>query len=518
MEETTTKSVHRKTALKKGDFGSIQCWGFNDSYIFLNFDKEKLEHIKSLDEVDILSKEDSDRLWKEKDVRIKDKDGNEKRPLQKAVFKLRGTTSKTGRWMMDFCNEIGNMNSVLEMYKRLVSMYGKQSMKKMKKEPAFQQIAMECLMGGMRDFSVSDRAFDESLSEGEILEVIGKFKSLPKDWRKDYKSNTKEMAYYMNKAEPIELKIQSISDEEKKNVFGAEQAFIKNVEEETLKLEFNGHAPYGGIYNEIKREIERRDGDNGISADSVFYNQLIGKKFYKDGDGCYYCGSKLGYQIKDENTVEYFMWERGEEYKDKTEIDGRCSMEEKDSRIHEFEITIPTGEVVIDNYFLDNDGEYLFDVPEDEQYSDKYTLQTLKGRFNRQDYLSKTHNLGYAQMGNMSMDVFVSKDGKKLIFGTEPYDWYDEEDEEYSAPTKKDKAFNDKFEKEWTNLGNISLSVWRWECADKKTLTDAGHSGEGEVVAKVVPGTYTVRHLYGSVNCEKNTNRYMTYSEITLKK
>jgi len=510
MEEAIAKPVHRKTALKKGDFGTIQRWGFNDSYIFLNFDKEKLEHIKSLDEVEILSKEDSDRLWKEKDVTIKDKDGKERRPLQRAVINLRGTTSGTGKWMKDFCNEIGDIYGTVTMFEKLVSMYNETSLSKLKKKPAFKTIAWEYML--KNDFS--ERAFDEELDEDEILNIVGKYKSLPLMWRKITLSKTKELKHYMSIAKKIELNVKVASEEDKKNIVKAEETLVKNVKEETLKTEYNGHAPYGrGACDEINQLIERRDEDGG-SADVKLAKRLIGEKIYLDGTGCYYCGAKLGVHVKNENNAEYFMWERGENYNHKIDIPGVCEMSDKKSRVHTYELNFPTGEVVIDNYFGAVDGSRgsLFSVPENEEYSDKYSLQTLKGRFNRQDYLSKTHNLGYAQMGNMSMDVFVSKDGNKLIFGEEPNDYSDKK------PTAADEKFNKKFEEEYTHLGNISLSVWRWECADKKTLTDAGHSGEGDVVARVTPGTYVVKHLYGSSAFKDKANRYNTYSEITLKK
>jgi len=120
MEEIIEKPGHRKTALKKGQFGTTQYWGFNDSYIFLNFDKEKLEHLKSIDEVDILSKEDSDKIWEEKSaIKVKGKDGIERSQLQGAVIRLRGTTSPTGKWMMDFCNEIGGIYGAVTMFEKL---------------------------------------------------------------------------------------------------------------------------------------------------------------------------------------------------------------------------------------------------------------------------------------------------------------------------------------------------------------------------------------------------------------
>lgn len=175
----------------------------------------------------------------------------------------------------------------------------------------------------------------------------------------------------------------------------------------------------------------------------------------------------------------------------------------------EFELIFKSGDVTLANYFLDKDNEYLFDVPKEEQYSDKYTLQTLRGRFNRQDYIAKTHNTGYAQMGNMSADVYVSKDKKTIIIGDEPY-W---EEEKESASNKK---FNKEFEANYKKVGSICMSVWRWECADKTELNKhKGYKAYEGVDVKVKPGTYVVKHFFGAV--PRARGRYNVYSEIKMK-
>jgi len=501
INKTMVNIIHKNWALKDDKLGQVYYWAFNDSYIFLNFEKEKTEHLKNIDQIKVLSKEEGSKLWEERNVKSIGKDGKEHDKLTGAALRLRGTTDKTGKWTMDFCSEIGSVYGAVTMFERLVAMYNKRGLKKLQKKPAFKALAYKFLFMN----EVSNRAYDEELNEDEILKIVGKYKSLPKDWRM-IKIKSKESKHYMKIADEVELKIEITSEEEKEKILTAEETLSRNAKEETLKIEYNGHAPYDDAHRSIKREIEKRD-DEGHD-DVKIAKKLVGTKIHLDGTGCYYCGNKLGLYIKDENTVEYFMWEHGENYRHKNEIPGICEMKDKKSRTNEFELNFPTGEVIVDNYFLDKDGEYMFDVPKDEQYSDKYTLQTLKGRFNRQNYIAKTHNAGYAQMGNMDMHVFVSKDKKTLIFGHEPFEWNE---------NAADNKFNKKFEKEYTKLGEVSLSVWRWECADKKTLADAGHSGEGEVVAKVIPGTWKVKHLYGSVACEKNTHRYMTYSKLTLK-
>jgi hypothetical protein len=512
MVETLTKPVHREYALKNGKIGTVNRWGFNNSYIFLNFEDNKMEYLKSLGEVELLGQEKGSEIFRERNTKFTDKDGREREKLLAAVFNLRGTTEKSGKWMKDFCNEIGAVYGTVIIFEKLVAMYNDKSLRRLTKKPAYKSIAYKYII--KNDFS--EKAFSEELTEDEILKIIGKYKHLPRAWRNiSIRKASKELKHYMKVANEIEFKVEVTPDSIKEKSVEAEKNLIKNVEAKSLKLENHGHAPYGSTYRVIKEKIEDRER-LGKSEDVMLSRQLIGSDIYKDGTGCYYCGNSLGIHINDENSADIFMWKRGEDYDDKIHIPGECEMRQKENRINEFELKFPTGEVVIDNYF-NKDRDYLFDVPEKEQYSDKYSLETLKGRFNRQNYLAETYNMGYGQMGNMSMEVFVSKDGKEIIFGDEPNDWYDEDEDGNGKPTKEDKKFNKEFEKNYTCIGKVSLGVWRWECADKKTLTDAGHSGEGEVLAKVQPGAYSVKHFYGCVPTEDNTNRYMIYTKISLK-
>lgn len=509
MTEAPTKEIHREYALKNGKIGVVHRWEFNNSYIFLNFEDNKIEYLKSLSEVELLENEVGSQIFKERNTNIVDKDGRERGKLVGAIFSLRGTTDGSGRWMKDFCNEIGAIYGTVIIFEKLVSIYNDKSFRRLKNKPAYKSIVYKYLIQN----EYSEKAFDEKLTEEEILEIIGKYKHLPRSWKNVKTRNaSKELKHYMNLAKEVPFEVNVVSDLDKEMIIESEKNLKKNVESESLKISYHGHAPYGHIHREIKDEIEDRER-LGKEGDVMLSRPLIGSDIYKDGTGCYYCGQNIGIHINDENNAELFAWKRGERYTDKIHVPGECEMKDKSSRINEFELTFPTGEVVVDNYF-DGNGNYLFSVPENEEYSDKYSLQTLRGRFNRQNYLAETYNMGYGQMGNMGMSVFVSKDGKEIIFGKEPNEWYEEDDgEEF----KDDVEFNKEFGSKYTRIGYISLSVWRWECADKKVLTDAGHSGEGAVLAKVQPGTYSVKHFYGCVPVGESDSRYTVYTKISLK-
>ena len=144
------------------------------------------------------------------------------------------------------------------------------------------------------------------------------------------------------------------------------------------------------------------------------------------------------------------------------------------------------------------------------------SINAIRGRMNLMNYLA-AKNIGYGQMGNMSVNVFLNKAGDEIIIGND-YGYDRETDRER---TIKHKGFR--------NLGSISLSVWRWMCGDLEVL-----KGHGEVVpenikvnkqteddykdyilTKVKPGTWVIEHYY-DLATEEDEDRI--YSKLYLKK
>ena len=507
---------HKDLAIKNNCIGIIQFWNFDQSFSFHNFEKGVIEPIKDASEVQIITREEFNKLYDERNI----KEGTEREKqygkIWEAHLKLggKGSTDKSGMWSKDFARELGEMFSLVFCFKKMCALYEERDFETLSKKPSYKAIALENFIGpDSLSWKVSTKVFDETIEEKEILDMIGEFKSLPPDWIELTTKREKlspETKHYFALATPIPIHLEKISEDEHEKILDAENAFLKNVKEEKLKFETRGHVPYGSVYHTIENKLELHE-KYASSDDAKVAVKMIGKTISTDSQ-CYLCGKRMGFNIKDENTLEFFGWEYPEGFGgDKIISNEACELGDKKLQTHSFELTFPTGKVMIDNYFveeIDGEREYLFDVPEDEKYDEKYTLQTLKGRFNRQDYIAKTHNAGYAQMGNMSVDVYISKDKKKIIIGGEPWD----------EETAADKKFNEKFEAEYKKIGHISLSVWRWECADKQVLLDRGHSGEADVEAKVVPGTYVVTHHYDNTGFKERSGRYQVYSEIELKK
>jgi hypothetical protein len=181
-------------------------------------------------------------------------------------------------------------------------------------------------------------------------------------------------------------------------------------------------------------------------------------------------------------------------------------------------IDIQSGVLYFRNHFSNGDREdNLYSIP-DEGY---HSINDLQGRNELMQYLA-TQNVGYGQMGNMSVTVY-SNGNDEIIIGDD-IAYFDERflsDKEFAEyvqenPTywteeriiehKQDQADALAFEKllkdgNFKNLGDISLSVWRWQCADKSVLKKHKYSlkldgYKDQVIAKVQAGKWQIDHFY----------------------
>lgn len=169
---------------------------------------------------------------------------------------------------------------------------------------------------------------------------------------------------------------------------------------------------------------------------------------------CFNCGSYLHLIIIDEVTValedlQYF-WEKEKEGFTKKHLQ-ECPAKQlvKDKKIIT-EISVPSGELLFVNCF---ETPEIYDFKEPSQHS----INALMGRAELAKYLA-TKNIGYGQMGNMSISVFINKNRDEIIIGD------------------IEKEF-DGFEER----GRISLSVWRWMCGDIQVLKSHGEELPAEL-------------------------------------
>lgn len=234
---------------------------------------------------------------------------------------------------------------------------------------------------------------------------------------------------------------------------------------------------------------------------------------------CFDCGKTLHLMVVDDNTISMVDYSTYSEFRQKNET-GRwlmnpsditnCSVKElRDEKKLVSEINVPSGELLFKNYF---DTEKIYTMPD--EYKSENSICSISGRKNLMKYLSNL-NIGYAQMGNMSINVFLNKSGDEIIIGND-YDC-DEDDNEIEVEHEGFK-----------NLGSISLSVWRWMCGDLQVLREHGEKipnnlkvnkqtevdYKDSILTKVKPGIWVIEHYY---DFAKNDDDKI-YSRLYLKK
>lgn len=238
---------------------------------------------------------------------------------------------------------------------------------------------------------------------------------------------------------------------------------------------------------------------------------------YLEGEQyCFHCDSTMYYLLVDEKTIAYvdsrYYWERCEQSGNKYEYVFKpkdikiCAASDlvKVSKLTST-INFPTGDVAFVNHY----GKTVDDLPKKEKYS-RPGLNSVLGRNRIMQYLAN-QNIGYGQMGNMSIGIY-SNDKDEIIVGSDYFKDKIADTENYlngkygKKPTGEDlkrcqkklkdaKKFDALLKKGNFKLkGSISLSVWRWMCADvsiKKTL-----KGEDNVRVKLQAGKYQIEHYY----------------------
>lgn len=290
-----------------------------------------------------------------------------------------------------------------------------------------------------------------------------------------------------------------------------EQAFLKNFENDTLDINFNGHKFNKGFLQQV---VDVHTNFIKIVSETRTPEEMepfgyIEKDFLGVAN-CRLCGKRLAAKVVDEKNINIFSYHIDPpNYKELNRDDSPC--ETGENITNSFELKFPTGRVAINNVFRHpSEQKYLFDVPKNKEHTEEYSLESVKGRFNKQKYIAEHFNAGYGQMSNMSFEIFISKDRKKLVFAGEPFEDADEANVET-------EAWNKKFEKEYTKVGDICCDVWHWECADEQVLKKNGYKGDVDVTVKVVPGTYKVTHHFDSIwHDSYPCDKYNIYSEFVL--
>ena len=124
-------------------------------------------------------------------------------------------------------------------------------------------------------------------------------------------------------------------------------------------------------------------------------------------------------------------------------------------------------------------------------------------------------NVGYGQMGNMSVTIYSNGKDEVLVGSSiESYldnkAYYEKNPDKIDKQWKKEVKDAENFirtieEGKFKRLGEISLSVWRWMCMDKKLMEEHGEKVAGEyskkyysehVPVKLKSGKYRIDHFF----------------------
>lgn len=263
--------------------------------------------------------------------------------------------------------------------------------------------------------------------------------------------------------------------------------------------------------------------DNLFSLENYYGLVHFGRHIKEDEKGyCWDCGGRFNFMLANENTLtvidhmyRYKFLEKTygkdfdlrEEHRFKIDDIPMCDV---DLRIKETgtitHIDVPSGKFIITNHFGKNDDIY---DPEDGRIGYE-SINALSGRIKMAEVLAEK-NIAYAQMGNMSINVYVNESGTEIIIGDEYY--YDGNQE-----------FIRSFEG-FKRIGYISLSVWRWQAADKEILKGfnypipenlkeddiVDHEHMDYALLNIKPGRWKIEHFYDVRGCEDGI-----YSKLSL--
>jgi len=254
-------------------------------------------------------------------------------------------------------------------------------------------------------------------------------------------------------------------------------------------------ANMGHSVNPIIEQLESPYGGNNLERKEIY---------------CFNCGKNLGLKMVD-NVILTFPEE--------------CiTVHIQEKKKLEADINLPTGEVVFQNFFR---KDKLHHGPTNEfGYSD---INSLFGRKTLMDYLA-SQDVGYGQMGNMSVSIYSNLEDEILVCDAYmdekisnlndveqyPEDFEEEDIKQAKIDGKFAKAFQEYIDKrQIVRLGKISLSMWRWVCADMSVLEKAKEKIDDDaIVFNVNKGTWHVEHYF---EFAYRGNDNSIYSKLTFK-
>ncbi|MCB1712962.1 MAG: hypothetical protein KDH96_10950 [Candidatus Riesia sp.] len=314
---------------------------------------------------------------------------------------------------------------------------------------------------------------------------------------------------------------------------------IKGLKDGTIIIKDGGHS-CDSLLNRLESDLERIEKHiaeykemikNGIEKDGNvtpqgmidFYNinleVKIGHYIHSVERQCSNCDSTMYVILVDENTICYIpsgkYWETanlsGKKYEYRA-VEADCPQCEAAELVKSKKLTshidVPSGQLIFQNYF---EKDELYDKKE--RYS-RPSICSILGRNELMQELAEK-NVGYGQMGNMSVTIYSNGKDEVLVGSSiESYldnkAYYEKNPDKIDKQWKKEVKDAENFirtieEGKFKRLGEISLSVWRWMCMDKKLMEEHGEKVAGEyskkyysehVPVKLKSGKYRIDHFF----------------------
>jgi len=311
------------------------------------------------------------------------------------------------------------------------------------------------------------------------------------------------------------------------------EAYLKRAKEEIIHhYDHVTEGAKGELFkddpDEEKQERMKEHYQRDLDRIVRFEDKLI---LMNDGLYCFECGSKAPYILKDLNTItigsDYSEIKSGKPHGNPCEFHEGIPFSKGQIEI--------TSQMILANFFHsetrdENDKKVtppeLDDAPKGMEYSNEYGLNAIRGRLNITKHKAK-NNIAFGQMGNMSVGVWVNKDKTKVIIA-DPY-WEDSYYDSFYDPELEGnfpKDIPDSPTKKYIedngleHVGNISLSVWRWEATDLDYIkqfnpTCFENKYHDYHVIDVKKGKWDFVHYYDAKG-ESDSREWDIYAEFTL--
>lgn len=318
--------------------------------------------------------------------------------------------------------------------------------------------------------------------------------------------------YFINEIKKYVEELLPQAIERSKPEFWLEKKDPTNKTEEEIASDLSTSNSLAEIYTKLQTRKFRPYERIGAMGSS--------REFY-----CHNCGDRHDLMIVNANTIALAPTY---DQKQAGNLDAVCMFADG-LKPKVVELDMPSGDIVFANYFMvegqDRHEDTVYD-PKEDKY-DQYSVSDHRGRTNRMNKLAES-GIGYGQMGNMSIGIYVNKQRNKIIIGDSyPEDEVGEINLDYRQAKKDGFIY----------CGSISLGVWAYYLVDRenmvkyntapveggwrkdiesKNLTKDNKDGYYDrIIANVQKGKWRLTHYY-DVTPDPEDGRLFKYAELEL--